>query len=168
MPDISGFHTTIVFVHILGVFIFLLAHGVSAAVLLRLRSERDLAAVRTLLDLSRRAWSAMGIGLALWFFGGILAGFSGNYWTTGRYWIWASLIVAIATVVVMTPFGSVYLNRVRAAAGVDIKTGAVDPDATVDAAALDSAIASGRPIMVTTVGLGAIAILAWLMIFKPF
>jgi hypothetical protein len=168
MPDISGLHTTIVFIHIVGVFLFLLAHGVSAAVLLRLRSERDVAAVRTLLDLSRRTWSVMMIGAALWFFGGILAGFSGNYWTTGRYWIWASLFVAVATVLVMTPLGSFYFNRVRAAAGFDSKTGAVDPNATVDAAALHAALTSGRPILLATLGLGAIAVLAWLMIFKPF
>lgn len=168
MPDISGLHTTIVFVHIVGVFLFLLAHGVSAAVMLRLRSERELGAVRTLLDLSRRSWSVMMIGLALWFFGGILAGFSGNYWTTGRYWIWASLIVAVATVLVMTPLGSMYFGRVRAAAGIDIKTGSVDPAATVDEAALDSALASGRPVLLATLGVAAIVVLAWLMIFKPF
>lgn len=168
MPDISGLHTTIVFVHIVGVFLFLLAHGVSAAVMLRLRSERELRAVRTLLDLSRRSWSVMMIGLALWFFGGILAGFSGNYWTTGRYWIWASLIVAVATVLVMTPLGSMYFGRVRAAAGIDIKTGSVDPAATVDEAALDSALASGRPVLLATLGVAAIVVLAWLMIFKPF
>lgn len=168
MPDISGLHTTIVFVHIVGVFLFLLAHGVSAAVMLRLRSERDLGAVRTLLDLSRRSWSVMMIGLALWFFGGVLAGFSGNYWTTGRYWIWASLIVAVATVLVMTPLGSMYFGRVRAAAGIDSKTGSVDPNATVDEAALDSALASGRPMLLATLGVGAIVVLAWLMIFKPF
>jgi hypothetical protein len=168
MPDISGFHTTIVFVHIVGVFIFLLAHGVSAGVLLRLRGERDLTAVRTLLDLSRRSWSAMALGLLLWFFGGILAGFSGNYWTTGRYWIWASLVVAIATVLLMTPLGAFYLNRVREAAGVDVKTGSFSAAETIDQAALEAAISSGRPVLVATLGLGAIVVLAWLMILKPF
>ncbi len=168
MPDISGFHTTIVFVHIVGVFIFLLAHGVSAAVMLRLRAERSPAAVRTLLDLSRRSMGIMLLGFLLWFFGGVLAGFSGNYWTTGRYWIWVSLLIAVVIVGLMTPFGSIYLNRVRAAVGIDPKSGDVNPDAPVDAAALDAAIASGRPMLVATLGVGAIVVLAWLMIYKPF
>ncbi len=152
----------------IGVFLFLLAHGVSAAVMLRLRGERDPAAVRTLLDLSRRSMATMGVGFVIWFFGGILAGFSGNYWTTGRYWIWASLLIALAIVIVMTPFGRMYLNRVRTAVGVDPQTGLVDPRATFDGAALDRAIDSGRPLLVATLGFGGIVVLAGMMIFKPF
>ena len=41
MPDISRFHSLIVLVHVVGVLLFVLAHGVSVAVLLRMRSERD-------------------------------------------------------------------------------------------------------------------------------
>jgi len=50
VPDLSQFHGLIVIVHVLGVLLFALAHGVSAAVLLRIRPERDPAALRTLLD----------------------------------------------------------------------------------------------------------------------
>ena len=70
--------------------------------------------------------------------------------------------------VVMTPMGRVYLNRVRVAAGIDPKSGAIDPAATVDAQALESAIMSGRPAVLLVLGLGTIVVLAWLMMFKPF
>ncbi|MEP7158158.1 MAG: hypothetical protein ABI797_01905 [Chloroflexota bacterium] len=166
--DLAPFHGWIVFIHIVGVFAFLLAHGVSAGVLLRLRSERDPAAVRTLLDLSRRSMLVMGIGALVWLVAGILAGFSGNYWTTGRYWIWASLIIAFVIFGVMTPFGRFYLDRVRAAVGIDPKTGAIDASKPVDAAALDSAINSGKPMLLATIGFGGLAVLAYLMMFKPF
>jgi hypothetical protein len=168
VPDLAPFHWPIVFVHILGVFLFLIAHGVSAAVMLRLRSERDPAAVRTLLDLSRRSFGVMTVGFLIWFFAGILAGFSGNYWTTGRYWIWASLAVAVVIIGAMTPMGRIYLNRVRAAVGIDAKTGAIDASAQVDPQALEAAIASGRPMLVASIGLIGLVVLAWLMMFKPF
>jgi hypothetical protein len=169
MIDLAPFHSLIVFAHVLGVFLFLLAHGVSAGVLLRLRGERDPAAVRTLVDLSARSFPVMGIGALIWFVTGIVAGFSGNYWTSGRLWIWASLVVVVIVVGLMTPMGRMYLDRVRTALGVDPKGKVGQPlgDA-VDPVALDEAIRSGRPLLVAGLGIVGVAILAWLMMFKPF
>lgn len=166
--DLSPFHLWIVFIHVVGVFIFLIGHGISAGVAWRLRTERDPAVLRTLLDFSRRSINFMSIGFVIWFFGGILAGFSGNHWTSGRYWIWAALVIALVTTAVMTPFGRFYLDRVRTALGIDPKSGAVDPAFSVDAAALDAAIMSGRPLLLAGLGLGTVVVLAWLMYFKPF
>jgi hypothetical protein len=169
MPDIAWTHAYVKYIHIVGVFLFLLAHGVSAAVVLRLRRERDPVAIRTLLELSMRSMGVMTLGLAIWFFSGILLGFSGNYWTTGRYWLWASLAVVIVIFGVMTPLGRFYLDRVRKALGIDPKGPADQPiSATVDAAALETAIMSGRPLALGIIGFGGVAVLAWLMMFKPF
>jgi hypothetical protein len=169
MPDIAWTHAYVIYIHIVGVFLFLLAHGVSAAVVLRLRRERDPAAVRTLVDLSARSIGVMSIGAAIWFFSGILLGFSGNYWGTGRYWLWASLAVAVVVVGLMTPMGRLYLNRVRLALGIDPRGPVGQPiSTTVDAAALDAAITSGRPLLLVGIGFGGIMVLAWLMMFKPF
>jgi hypothetical protein len=166
--DLGPFHGWIVFIHIVGVFAFLLAHGVSAGVMLRLQSERDPAAVRTLVDFSRRSMVVMAIGGLVWLVAGILAGFSGNYWTTGRYWIWASLVIAIVIIGVMTPWGRLYLNKVREAVGVDVKSGAIDASATVDPARLEAAIKSGQPMLLAAIGFGGLIVLAYLMMFKPF
>lgn len=168
MPDLSHFHGLIVVAHVVGVLLFALAHGVSAAVLLRIRSERDPAALRTLLDLSRRSVNVMSVAFLVWFLSGVLAGFTGNWWTTGRLWIWVSLILAIVITGLMTPMGRFYLNRVRTALGVDPKTGAYDPNAQIDAAALDAAIASGQPALVAAIGISGLAVIAWLMVAKPF
>jgi hypothetical protein len=169
---VSDLHHWIVFVHVAGVLGFLVAHGVSAGVVLRLRSERDPAAVRTLVDLSRRSMVAMSVAALVWLVAGIVAGFTGNsgagWWTSGRYWIWVSLALALAIVIVMTPLGRLYLNRVRAAVGVDPRTGAVDSSFQVSPQALDAAIGSGRPMLLATIGVGGVIVLAWLMIFKPF
>lgn len=168
----TNLHTWIVFIHVAGVLIFLLAHGVSAAVALRLRTEREPAAVRTLVDLSRRSMMVMSVGALMWLVAGIIAGFTGNggagWWTSGTYWIWVSLALAIAIIIVMTPWGRIYLNRVRGAVGVDVKTGAVDPTYQVNPATLDAAIASGKPELLAAIGVGSVLLILWLMVFKPF
>jgi hypothetical protein len=166
--DLAPFHGWIVFAHIVGVILFLLAHGVSAGVLWRLQGEREPVAVRTLLDLSRRSMIAMSIGGLIWLVFGILAGFSGNYWTTGTYWIWASLIIAFVIIGIMTPFGRIYLNRVRTVVGIDEKTGAIDAGKPVDPVALEAAIKSGQPMLLLAVGVIGLIVLAYLMMFKPF
>lgn len=168
MPDLAPFHQLFVFAHILGVFLFLLAHGVSVYVMFRVRTEREPTSIRTLLTLSGTSMTMLTVGFLVWFFAGIAAGFSGDFWTTGRYWIWASLAVAIFIVAIMTPLGRFYLNRVREAVGIDPKTGDVDASAVVDSAVLEAAIASGRPMLLAAIGLGGVAILTWLMMFKPF
>ncbi|MEO6350520.1 MAG: hypothetical protein ABIP53_07700 [Candidatus Limnocylindrales bacterium] len=168
MPDLAPFHTLFVTVHVLGVILFVLAHGVSAFVLLRIRSERDPAALRTLLSLSRQSFGVMIIGFLAWFLVGIVAGFSGNWWTSGRYWIWASLGIAVVLTGVMTPFGRLYFNRIREALGVDVNTGAYNPEFHADPVAVNAAIASGRPAMVATLGVAGLLIMGWLMVAKPF
>jgi hypothetical protein len=168
VPDISGFHGTIVLIHVLGVILFVLAHLVSVVVLFLIQRERDPAPLRRLLTVSRQSLLVALIGLALWFLGGILAGFSGNLWTTGRLWIWASLVLAIALIGLMTPMGRLYFNRVRAAVGIDPQTNAVNLDAPVDPAAVEVAVKSGQPLLLATLGtIGLLAIL-WLMLAKPF
>lgn len=168
MPDISQFHGLIVVLHVLGVFLFLGAHGVSAAVLLRLRTERDPGALRTLLDLSRRSVNVMSVGFVIWFLSGIVAGFSGNWWTSGRWWIWVSLLLAVLITGVMTPFGRFYLDRVRTAVGIDPKTGTQTAEMSADPAAVDAAISSGNPLLLASIGIGGLAVLGWLMVAKPF
>jgi len=168
VPDISGLHGPIVLIHVLGVLLFVLANGVSVAVLLRMRTERDPAALRTLLDLSRRSLVWASVGLVIWFLGGIVAGFSGNWWTSGRYWIWASLVVAVVITGLMTPMGRIYLNRVRVAVGVDPRTGAYNTQAQVDPAEVAAAVDSGQPALVAAIGLVGLVVLLWLMMAKPF
>jgi hypothetical protein len=166
--DLSAFHPWLVFVHVLGVLIFVMAHGVSVFVMWRLRTERDPQAVRTLAGLSRRSLGLMNVGLLILLLGGVLAGFSGNWWTSGRYWIWAAVLILILIFATMTPLGRLYLTRVRTAVGIDNKTGAYDPNMPVDAAQLEMVLSSGKPELLLAIGLGGLAILLWLMMFKPF
>ncbi len=168
VPDISGFHGLLVQTHVVGVVLLVAAHAVSAFVLLNLFRERDPSRLRRLLSLSSKSLLVAAVGLLMWLIAGILAGFSGNWWTSGRLWIWASLVLAIAVTAVMTPMGRLYMDRVRASIGVDPKRGSVSPDAVVDPAAVDAAIASGRPALLAAIGIGGLVLIFYLMVAKPF
>ena len=45
--DLAPYHSWIVFIHVVGVILFLIGHGVSVFVAWRLRTERDVSAIRT-------------------------------------------------------------------------------------------------------------------------
>jgi hypothetical protein len=167
MPNLAPYHSLLVSAHVVGVIIFVLAHVVSAYVLIRIQSESDPDRLRSLLSLSRRSLNVAGIGLLIWFVAGVIAGFSGNWWTSGRYWIWVSLVVAVVVTGLMTPMGRMYLNRIREALGVDPKTG-VTYGGGYDPAALQAARASGRPWLLAAIGLAGLIVLFWLMLAKPF
>jgi hypothetical protein len=168
VPDISQYHGLLVQAHVIGVLLFVVAHAVSAGIALSFYRERDPARLRRLLTLSRQSLLVAGVGMLIWFLAGVAAGFSGNWWTSGRYWIWAALVLAIVITAVMTPMGRFYLNRVREAVGIDPRTGAVDTTKQVDPVAVEAAIRSGQPGVLAAIGIGGILILFWLMLAKPF
>ena len=168
MPNLAPYHSLFVPAHVIGVIIFVVAHAVSAYVLIRIQSENNPDKLRNLLGMSSRSLGVAGIGMTIWFVAGFAAGFSGNWWTSGRLWIWAALAVAIAVTALMTPLGRMYLNRVREALGIDPKTGLQIAGASFDATALQAARASGRPWLLAAIGLGGLVTLFWLMLAKPF
>src|SRR6266545_8083830 len=110
-----------VFVHLAGVFGFLLAHGVSAAVALSLRRERDPQRVRALLELSSWTLSGFYVSFVVLLAGGITAGFLGHWW--GQGWIWAALGVLILMMGAMYGLASPYYKRLRLAVGASVPTG---------------------------------------------
>jgi hypothetical protein len=90
-------YTWWVFLHIAGVFGFLIAHGVSVGVAFRLRRERDPKRIMALLDLSNSSITLLYVSLLLLIGGGVVAGFVGDWWGDG--WIWVSLGTLIVTIV---------------------------------------------------------------------
>ena len=149
------------FVHLVGVFAFLLSHGVSAGVALKLRRERDPAKIDALLQLSSSSvgWFWPSIGLLL--LGGVVAGFLGSWWRFG--WIWASLgILALMTVemlIVARPYYQRVGTIVRAMAG---------GSEAVTAEQLDRVLRASTALVNAILGFAAILGILYLMIFKPF
>ncbi|MEX0626285.1 MAG: hypothetical protein WD402_07060 [Chloroflexota bacterium] len=157
----------LVFSHILGAFVFVLAHGVNMFVALRVRSEADPTRVTALLDLSKLAVAIAAIAVIFLLATGIAAGFVGDYW--GQRWIWVSLAILVLLWGYMSFRGTMYHDAMRHAVGsigLYDKKGTEPPPA--DPAALAALLASPRAIELATVGgIGLVAIL-YLMVFKPF
>src|SRR5439155_310682 len=101
-----------VFVHLIGVFGFLIAHGTSVGVLFRLRNERDPARVNALLQLSSASIQIFYGSLVVLLAGGFIAAFTGHLWATGG-WLYAAIAVLVLTSVTMLQMARPYYRRVR-------------------------------------------------------
>ena len=150
-----------VFLHVAGVFGFLLAHGASVAVMFRLRTERNRERILTLLDLSSASISAFYVSIVVLLGAGILAGFIGNWWRFA--WIWVSLGLFLAIAGAMYPLATGYVRRVRRAVGTRASGAPMASDEE-----LDELLSSSRPLIVALVGFGGLLVILWLMLFKPF
>lgn len=149
-----------VFIHLVGVFGFLLAHGVSAAVSLRLRTERDPAKIAALLDVSSRSIGPMWLSIGVLLVGGIVAGFLGRWWGYG--WIWASIGVLVVVIVVMGVMAARYYGRVRV-----ITRAMAEGTEAVSAGEFDQVLRSAQPVTIAAVGFVGLVLILWMMIFKP-
>lgn len=153
----------LVFLHVLGVFGFLLAHGVSLFVGFRVQREKDIHAVRALLGLSASAVMWTSLSLLVLLIGGIGAGFVGNWWSHG--WIWAALGVFVVVWALMSIFSGPAFRRARMAVGF---TGPRTIDESVVSDDLAVRLADLRPWLPTVIGGVGLVILLWLMVLKPF
>lgn len=159
----------LVFVHVLSGFIFFLSHGAAAFMLLKLPNEREPERIKALLDLRIFADPWMSWSAGVLFLSGIAAGFMGGWWDQG--WIWTSLVLLILVSVVMTFMGRMYFERVRKALGLENRLPGTKPgkiENPVGVKELEAVIAAGNPRLVTAVGLIGLAIIVYLMMFKPF
>jgi hypothetical protein len=158
----------LIFLHVVGVFGFLMAHGVSAGVAFALRSERNLERVRALLMLSAASYPVMYGSLLLLLLVGVVLGFMGSWW--GRAWIWVSLILLIAIVMLMGRFGSRIYGEAGKLTGLPyMERGKIQPPIEpASTEEINALLVQGNPLLLTAIGFGGIAVIAWLMMFKPF
>lgn len=149
-----------VFAHLLGVFGFLAAHGVSMTVGLRLRKERDPAKVVELVQLSSSS--------TRWFYGsflvlgvsGIVAASDAGLWS--QFWVGASVAVLVVVTGVMLSVGKPYYRKV----GVVARAKAGGSKAVSDGQ-FDELLRSRRSEVVIAVGVLGLAAILYLMLFKP-
>lgn len=153
----------LVFLHVLGVFGFLLAHGVSVFVAFRVQREKDVQAIRALLGLSASAVMMSTFSLLLILAAGIAAGFAGNWWRFG--WIWAALGVFVLVWILMSAFTGPAFRKARIAVGF---TGPTTIDETIVSDKLPEALAALRPWLPAVSGGVGLLIILWLMVLKPF
>jgi hypothetical protein len=141
-------------VHFAGVVVFVAGHGVSAAVTVRLAKEREPQRLEPLLALSRSTIVWSNAGLVVLVIGGVANWLRIDYPQQG--WLWAA--VGLLVVLAGLGFGlaAPYFRRIRAAI------------AASDRAALEATLDSSVPATVFWVETVGVAIILWLMVYKPF
>ena len=163
-------YSWLVYIHVLATFAFLLAHGVSSVVALRLRRQRDPALARAWLQLNASGgFVAVFYGsLLLLLITGIVSGFIGDWW--GQGWIWLSLALLIGIIIGMFFIGTRRYSRLRQALGMPWFDGRKEHPAGEPAPIeeIHALLADSPALALTVIGFGGIAVILWLMMFKPF
>ncbi len=148
------------FVHVAGVFAFLITHGVSIGAAFRLRKERDPVRVLALLQLSGSSIMAFYISMLVLVGAGVVLGFLGKWWS--YVWIWTSIGVLVATILAMYAIATPYYRKVRLVAGAMAEGSKAVSDE--DWAAL---LTSPRLFVLAAVGIGGLGVILWLMVIQP-
>lgn len=149
-----------VYLHLLGVFGFLLAHGVSTAVAFRLRKERDPQRVQALLGLSSASLTGFYPAFGALLVGGIGATTVGDLWGAG--WIWWSIGLLLAITVAMYAVAKPYYHRLRF-----VTEALVNGSRAVGDEEYGRAVGSSRQLVIAAIGLAGLAAILYLMLFKP-
>lgn len=155
----------LLFLHVAAVLAFMLAHGVHMTIMWKWRWEADPERGLTLFNgvpeihLTRiLAATVVVTGLLLAVAGGWLA----------RWWPWLSLATLLAIWAAMYRWGGGYFNLVQAAAERAIEERRSGSASTAAMDAYRATRLGWQPIGMTVFGLGGLAAILWLMIFKPF
>jgi hypothetical protein len=149
-----------VYLHLVGAFGLLASHGASIFMAFALRKERDPARVNAMLEMSGSSLRAFYVSLCALLVGGIAATFDGGWW--GQRWIWASLAILVLLIVAMYALAHPYYHRVRFVAGALVEgSHAVTPEQ------FDMLLRSRRPLAIIAIGLAGLALILYLMLFKP-
>ena len=151
-----------VFLHIVGVSLFLLFHGVQMWMLFSLAPafpDRDKMFDRA--DQSRMVGTPMYATLGLLTLFGVVAGIDGSWFSRG-WWLWGSIVVLLATVGAMSALAGPYMRSIREAT-----TRWADGTYATSDEDLEALVRGRRQAMIATTGMAGLAIILWLMVYKP-
>lgn len=160
----------LLYLHVGGAIAFLLFHGATASLMFALKREREPDRIQALLEMRDRSSNWWGYPVMVMLLSGIIMGFMGHHW--GEGWIWASLGAFLVLSFAMSGFGRSYLDRAWHAldpTGHKPPTKKYDRDGVpASADELVAFLSTGRPMLLTVVGVIGLALILWLMMFQPF
>jgi hypothetical protein len=146
--------------HVLAVLGFVLFHGVSIMVAIRLRRERDRTRIAELLQFSGSAVQGMYVSLVALIVFGVVAGFSGKWWS--YWWIWISLGILVLTIVEMSAVARPYYEQLKDA--IQFRPSGVPRKSDEE---LDLLLRSRAALINAVWGMAALVVIAFLMVWKP-
>ena len=155
----------IVFAHVASVLAFMLAHGVHMTAMWAMRGETDPERMLTFFNFLPTA-RGLRVLLAIVVLSGATAGFMGSWLASG--WLWTSLALLAVIAVAMWRLGGEYFSLVEEAAGAAVAARIADPSNRGPQDAYAAARRSWQTPALSVIGLGGLAVILWLMMFKPF
>jgi hypothetical protein len=161
----GGMYQWLLFLHIGSVFGFLLAHGIHVTIMWRWRQAEDPELGLTLFNGLPQV-TLTRILLATVVASGIILGFLGDWWRQG--WMWFSLFLLVLMWAAMYRWGGGYFGLMGAAAEQAVEERQSGSGATESMAAYRATRLGWQPIGMMALGIGGLAAILWLMIFKPF
>jgi hypothetical protein len=151
-----------VFLHIAGVALFLLFHGVQVWALFALAPAfPDRERIFDRAEQSRMAGTPMYVSLGVLTVFGVIAGIDGSWFSKG-WWLWGAIVVLLLTVGAMASIAGPYMKRVREAT-----TRWADGSYTMSDEDLEATLRGSRPKTIAAIGVAGLAIILWLMVAKP-
>lgn len=154
----------LLFLHVGSVLAFMLAHGVQVIVTWRMRWQEDPRLIAALFE-PLPSMRPLRLSMVAIFVTGVLLMAELGAWT--RWWIWLSIAVLALIWVLMWQWGGAYYGSISQAAeaAVAAKGNPGEPAALAEFHVVRK---SWRVPALTVVGLGGLAAILWLMIFRPF
>ena len=158
----------LIFIHILGVITFFLAHGTSIAMAFQLRRETEFARIRALLDLSMSTMVVMFIAFMVMGISGLIMPFILKIWNKG--WIWASIVLMIVVFFYMVFMNDKRYKHLRRMVGLPYMIGGktFPAEEPANPAEVQAHIQKLSVRGLVVVGYVIPMIVLWLMVFKPF
>lgn len=122
---------------------------------LRLRKERDRAAIGTLLALSRSTRPVMYASLLLIVISGVVTTSEIGAWSSA--WVLRSIALLVLMIVAAMALAVPYYGKIRRSLADD----------DLPAATLDGLLRSSIPLIITVVETAGVIAIVWLMVTKP-
>jgi hypothetical protein len=155
----------LVFLHVLFALLFMLAHGVHAAAMLKFRGEPNPEQSLTFFNIVPTPTLIRGLTVAMGI-PGLIAAFITPWWKQG--WVWASLVIFVIISWVMFQYGAGYYSIIEGAASRLIEAKKTNTNLPAAQKEFDEARNAPHAMIVSVVGIVGLAIILWLMRFKPF
>lgn len=158
----------LVFLHVLSVITFFLAHGTSVAMAFKIRKETDFARIRAMLDLSASTIVVVFIAFLVMGLTGLIMPFILKIWNKG--WIWTSIVLMIVVLLQMGFMNEKRYKILRKLVGLPYMQGNKEYPAEEPAsqAEVEAHLRKLNVHELVAVGYVIPMIVLWLMVFKPF
>ena len=158
-------YNVLVFLHIFFAFLFMLGHGAHVAAMLKFRGEADPEQSVTFFNIVPDIKFVRYLTVAMGVFG-----FAGAYYTgwLNKGWVWLSAVVFLITSFVMSKYGAGYYGIISNAANHLIEAKKTNTNLPAAQKEYDQARNTPHTTIVSIVGIVGLAIILWLMRFKPF